>query len=689
MKNSVAQIDASASNAAACTADAGLENDGIKQSDAAATVISPDNDTDNFPLVSSADTLSTTVKGELADPPSAADVEPLAQVADFAASKIDVTLAAANASPTTITSASTIPTVVNSEDINHTPTTRLTAKHSLSATSKAPKSQSTKKAAPIPVAAPIVRSACYSGVIVYELKAKNGVPVMRRKHDAFVNATQILRAAGLPKPARTKVLEKDISMGPHEKIQGGYAGFQGTWVPLDSAIMLAETYKMWDELQPLLEYDVDSGEAEKHVVSKTKRSTTSATTGSALRREARRESASFSSGSEAGDNERPRQTPSRLPRHVPTPPTSARSPRLRRKRLFSVETVDEDDEMHSRRTGLSTNGAMTRGSTVPTRSGTSTPRGTAGGRVPATPKRFTSHITSSHLNTFSHTDDYDRMHDAIMFPEEDDEFDLHQEELEDRKRARMSSRRVCELCGTKETLRWRHGPSKKRSLCNTCGIKWGSGRHSSSYSTGPYGTMQTTIASTLAQPSPAFGAEAEFTSNLSDLTSNFDSEEIADLQEGSIVQKLSQEVRDLKHKLKEMQQGQRQLRLLLLEANIDDRDIDRGFRKVIHAAKRLRASDDYIDKEENENDEAYEWNVNGSAYLVQQPQENGAEADESAKTMPLPSVTIARLFGNESERDRQHELLLIGRFVRAVRRNKTRIHNRIQSMRLPIQSYRR
>jgi hypothetical protein len=53
-----------------------------------------------------------------------------------------------------------------------------------------------------------IRSAVYSNIHVYEMLVR-GTPVMIRKGDQFVNATQILRAAGLPKPARTKVLERE------------------------------------------------------------------------------------------------------------------------------------------------------------------------------------------------------------------------------------------------------------------------------------------------------------------------------------------------------------------------------------------------------------------------------------------------------------------------------------------------
>lgn len=50
---------------------------------------------------------------------------------------------------------------------------------------------------------------------------------MRRRSDDWINATHILKIAGLDKPARTRCLEKDVQNGVHEKIQGGYGKYQG------------------------------------------------------------------------------------------------------------------------------------------------------------------------------------------------------------------------------------------------------------------------------------------------------------------------------------------------------------------------------------------------------------------------------------------------------------------------------
>jgi hypothetical protein len=45
----------------------------------------------------------------------------------------------------------------------------------------------------------------------------------------WLNATQILKVAGVNKTARTKYLDREISKGVHQKIQGGYGKYQGTW----------------------------------------------------------------------------------------------------------------------------------------------------------------------------------------------------------------------------------------------------------------------------------------------------------------------------------------------------------------------------------------------------------------------------------------------------------------------------
>lgn len=73
-----------------------------------------------------------------------------------------------------------------------------------------------------------IYTAVYSGVPVYETIIQD-VAVMRRRADSYMNATQILKLAGLDKGKRSRVLDREILVGEHEKVQGGYGKFQGTW----------------------------------------------------------------------------------------------------------------------------------------------------------------------------------------------------------------------------------------------------------------------------------------------------------------------------------------------------------------------------------------------------------------------------------------------------------------------------
>ncbi|KAJ3224623.1 transcriptional regulator swi6 [Clydaea vesicula] len=97
-------------------------------------------------------------------------------------------------------------------------------------------------------------SAAYSGIQVFEMLCE-GIAVMRRRADSYLNATQILKVAGIDKGKRTKILEKEISQGEHEKVQGGYGKYQGTWIPYERGVDLARQYYVIDLLKPILEFD--------------------------------------------------------------------------------------------------------------------------------------------------------------------------------------------------------------------------------------------------------------------------------------------------------------------------------------------------------------------------------------------------------------------------------------------------
>ncbi|KAH8700047.1 start control protein cdc10 [Phaeosphaeriaceae sp. PMI808] len=104
---------------------------------------------------------------------------------------------------------------------------------------------------------PQIYTAVYSGVSVYEMEV-NRVAVMRRRSDGWLNATQILKVAGVDKGKRTKVLEKEILPGEHEKVQGGYGKYQGTWINYRRGREFCRQYGVEDVLRPLLDYDMSA-----------------------------------------------------------------------------------------------------------------------------------------------------------------------------------------------------------------------------------------------------------------------------------------------------------------------------------------------------------------------------------------------------------------------------------------------
>ncbi|KKY24644.1 putative apses transcription factor [Diplodia seriata] len=111
---------------------------------------------------------------------------------------------------------------------------------------------------------PQIYTAVYSNVNVYEMEI-NGIAVMKRRSDSWLNATQILKVAGVDKGKRTKVLEKEILTGEHEKVQGGYGKYQGTWINYRRGREFCRQYGVEDLLRPLLDYGVE-GASQGHEV---------------------------------------------------------------------------------------------------------------------------------------------------------------------------------------------------------------------------------------------------------------------------------------------------------------------------------------------------------------------------------------------------------------------------------------
>ena len=242
---------------------------------------------------------------------------------------------------------------------------------------------------------------------------------MIRKSDSFVNATQILRAAGLPKPARTKVLDRQVARGVHEKVQGGYAGSQGTWVPLDTAKELARTYGILNECLPLFDYDMASGTAELTSPPIKIRRTISKAIGSDLE--------------SSGGN------------HIFFP---------QKTKGMGFNALD-DDGIPRKRTiihygdygeSLATNRE--------TRESKKTRRGYQDDDDEEEDVDF-----DERKKAGSSSQHYSRAVATVG----------HLVEGE-------SPIRKCYVCGVTETPQWRRGPSGKRTLCNACGVKWSTGR---------------------------------------------------------------------------------------------------------------------------------------------------------------------------------------------------------------------
>jgi transcription factor MBP1 len=117
-----------------------------------------------------------------------------------------------------------------------------------------------------------IYSATYSNVPVYEFNIE-GNHVMRRRSDNWINATHILKVADFDKPTRTRILEREVQKGTHEKVQGGYGKYQGTWIPLPDGRALAERNRVLDKLRPILDYvpgDRSPPPAPKHTTAASK-----------------------------------------------------------------------------------------------------------------------------------------------------------------------------------------------------------------------------------------------------------------------------------------------------------------------------------------------------------------------------------------------------------------------------------
>ena len=105
-----------------------------------------------------------------------------------------------------------------------------------------------------------IYSATYSNVPVFEFVTLEG-PIMRRKKDSWINATHILKIAKFPKAKRTRILEKDVQTGIHEKVQGGY-GVSGDLCSPRFRAAIARNFGVYDVLKPIFEFQYIEGQTE-------------------------------------------------------------------------------------------------------------------------------------------------------------------------------------------------------------------------------------------------------------------------------------------------------------------------------------------------------------------------------------------------------------------------------------------
>ncbi|QLL31590.1 hypothetical protein HG536_0B04540 [Torulaspora globosa] len=108
--------------------------------------------------------------------------------------------------------------------------------------------------------APVIEVATYAETDVYEcyIRGYESRIVMRRTQDDWVNITQVFKIAQFSKTQRTKVLEKESNDMRHEKVQGGYGRFQGTWIPLENAKYMVSKYNIRDPVvNRILEFKLD------------------------------------------------------------------------------------------------------------------------------------------------------------------------------------------------------------------------------------------------------------------------------------------------------------------------------------------------------------------------------------------------------------------------------------------------
>ncbi|KAI9096623.1 transcription regulator HTH, apses-type DNA-binding domain-containing protein [Phlyctochytrium arcticum] len=81
----------------------------------------------------------------------------------------------------------------------------------------------------------------------------NGVPIYRRRSDGWINLSHICKAVGMQKGQRSRIINKETRECAHQKVQGGAAAFQGTWIPQYKAKQFVVAQGVYDSVRDLFD----------------------------------------------------------------------------------------------------------------------------------------------------------------------------------------------------------------------------------------------------------------------------------------------------------------------------------------------------------------------------------------------------------------------------------------------------
>ncbi|GMF06246.1 unnamed protein product [Ambrosiozyma monospora] len=89
-------------------------------------------------------------------------------------------------------------------------------------------------------------------ILCYEVEI-NGVPVLRRSDNNYVNSTKLLNSTLMTRGRRDGILKGEMTK---MIVRSGPMKFIGIWIPLENAIQMARREGVEETLYPLFERDI-------------------------------------------------------------------------------------------------------------------------------------------------------------------------------------------------------------------------------------------------------------------------------------------------------------------------------------------------------------------------------------------------------------------------------------------------